>query len=130
MARARVTGTYIPAYTRAQLRKGSKNRAMDSFLMSDRVADVTRLVTRHVAAEATTLAGAEAFDTGEYASSFEVEETAPIWAGTPSFPRRTFRVINRTKHAAAVELGNSASGPGKYILTRAGAPFHNPLRIR
>lgn len=123
---SRVKHRYVPANTRADLPKGSKNLAMDAFLMSERVADVTRLVTRHIAAEAAALAGVEAFDTGEYASSFEVEETTPIWAGDPKFPRRTMRVINRDEAAAAVELGNSRVGPGKYILTRVGAPYHTP----
>ena len=72
---------------------------------------------------------AEAFDTGDYSASFDVEEVAPIWAGTPAYPRRTFRVINRDESAAANELGNRSHGPGKYILIRAGALYHSPGRL-
>lgn len=134
---AAVVGRYVPATTRARLAPESKNRAMDAFLMSDQVADPTRHATRDVAYDATELAGQEAFDTGEYATSFRVEETAPIFAGSPRFPRRTFRVVNDNDAAAAVEYGNVRIDPqgreivipARRILGRAGFRYHTPRGI-
>lgn len=132
-----VTGRYVPATTRAQLSPESKNLAMDALLMSDQIATPTRRAAKDISFDAAELALAEAYDTGQYASSFRVEESAPIAAGSPAFPRRTYRVVNDDDAAAAVEYGNvridpqgrEVVMPARRILGRAGFRYHTPRGI-
>lgn len=128
---------YVPATTRAHLMPGSKHRAFDAFMMSEQLARPTRAVARTIAFAASGIAFNEARDTGAYSSAFRVEEAMPIFAGSPAFPRRTFRVVNDDDSAAANEYGNErldADGdpviyPARRILARAGFPFHTPRGI-
>lgn len=131
-----VTYRYVAANTARDLPKGSPFRAMDAFLLSDRVQDVATAGAKDIAEAAQRLAEAEAYETGAYSRGFEAVVTDPVGGGTgdddmrlEGGPRRAAAVRNSTPTAAANEFGNSRR-EGKHILRRAGEPWDTPRRPR
>lgn len=118
-----VVGRYVPANTKRDLPKGSPYKAMDAFLMSDRVQDVAQEAAKDVAEDAGVIVSAEATDTGELARSYEARADVPVVID--GNPRRTSVVVTNVAHAAAVEFGNSRSR-AVHPLQRAGEPYHTP----
>ena len=118
-----VVSRYVPANRKQDLPKGSPYKAMDAFLMSDRVQDVAHAAAGDVAEDAGVIVSAEATDTGELARSYEARADAP--AIIDGNPRRTAVVVSNAAHAAAVEFGNSRSA-AVHPLQRAGEPYHTP----
>lgn len=132
-----VTHRYKAANTARDLPKGSPFRAMDAFLLSDRVQDVASAGAADIAEAAQRLAEAEAYETGEYSRGFEAVEIPPVGEGGPGGtvggihleggPRRAAIVKNGTPTAAVNEFGNSRR-EGKHILRRAGEPWDSPQK--
>lgn len=111
------THRYVPANTKADLPKGSPYRAMDAFLLSDRVQDAADAAAKDIAAEAAARAGK---DSGELASRYDaVDGGVQSYAGNP---RRTSAVVNDSPHAAADEFGNSRRA-GSHTLREVGARY-------
>lgn len=129
-----VKPVYVAANTRADLPPGSTHLAMDALLMSDQVGDVTKEITHVIAASAIAAAPTAGVDTGDYMSSFHVDEGVPIFAGTPSFPRRTFELSNTSEAAAHIEFGgrrprSTIVDEPHHIIFNAGEPFHTPKGV-
>lgn len=118
-----VVRRYVPAETKKDLPKGSRFKAMDAFLMSDRVQDVAHRVAEDLADDAATIVSAEATETGELARGYEARADTPVTID--GHPRRTAVVVNNVAHAAAVEFGNAQSR-AVHPLQRAGEPYHTP----
>lgn len=114
---------YVPAETKKDLPKGSPYKAMDAFLMSDRVQDVAIAAAKDIAGGASAIVAAEASDTGELARSYEVHETSP--EVIDGHPRRTAIIVNNDRAATPIEFGNSRT-PAHRPLQRAGEPYHTP----
>lgn len=122
-----VKAWYAPANSQRDLPKGTKSKAMDAFLMSDEVADISEQAAKDIADEARQDAASQGIsESGEYISSFETERDFVVEVADPHpNPRRGARVGNNSKHAAAVEFGNRGR-EGKHILQRAGSKFDSP----
>ena len=128
---------YVPANHRRDLPKGSRHRAMDSFLLSPQLQDVVLRAGEDIAGEARGMAIEEGVaETGEYASSFDARVGPPLSVGPP-FPNPRVSVIVSNDAgdadtgysvAADVEYGTSTR-PGKRILYRAGLKYHTPRGI-
>lgn len=127
---------YVPSHSQRQMNtararrglKPSKMKAMDDFLMSDEVQDVSDAAAEDIAMEAR----AEAIEggileTGNYSMSFDSERIPPVVAG--GNPRRAAKVFNDDEAAPAVEFGNKKVGDGRWVLTRAGQKYHTPKGI-
>lgn len=118
---------YVPANSRRDLRRGSRLRAMDDFLLSARVQDVVLHAAEDIAGEARGMAIEEgAVETGDYANRFDAQP-GPV-AVVAGNPRRTAIVTNDSDAAAPHEFGNSKR-PARRTLLRAGLKFHTPKGI-
>lgn len=128
MSRVKVVVRYKPANHQRDLPRGSHHLAMDAFLLSDEVQDVSMAAARDMARDMAIQAVAEgAADTGAYASGFEVEERQPLLAGGNL--RRAAVVRNSTDAAAPMEFGNRRVGEGRRIMLRVGLRYHTPRGI-
>lgn len=134
--RMRFRSRYVPANSSAQINaaraarghKPSKFQAMDAFLMSDQIQDVSDAAAKDIAEDASQMAVAEGVvKSGSYASAFETEEADPIVAA--GNPRRTAAVYNDDAAAPSVEYGSRMS-PGDRVLGRAGMKYHTPRGIQ
>lgn len=128
MSRVRVKVRYKPAMHRTDLRKGSKRLAMDAFLMSDQVQDVSSAAARDMARDMRAEAVAAGLvETGGYVQGFDSEASEPVW--TTYGPRRAATVYNDDDAAPAVEFGNARVGAGRRIMLRVGNRYHTPKGI-
>lgn len=114
---------YVPAETKKDLPKGSPYKAMDAFLMSDRVRDVAHAAAKDLADDAATIVSAEATETGALARGYEAREDLPVVID--GHPRRVAVVVNNDPAAAPVEFGNGRAR-AVHPLQRAGEPYHTP----
>jgi hypothetical protein len=95
---------------------------MAEFLLSPQLAKPVLQATHDIRDACEAIVLAEATDTGNLASSFEVHPTAPIvMAGNP---RVAFRVENSDPAAAPNEFGNKRT-VGRRLMKRASAPWHS-----
>ena len=128
MSRVRVKVKYKPAMHRGDLPKGSRHLAMDAFLLSDDVQDVSSAAARDMARDMRAEAVAAGLvDTGGYVQGFDSEASEPVWS---SFgPRRAAVVFNDDEAAPAVEFGNRRVGAGRRIMLRVGNRYHTPKGV-
>ena len=135
MARRMVNQRYVPANHHGDLPRGSKFQAMDAFLLSSRVERVAMEAAVDIATIAVQMALVEAFDTGRYAASIDVQPIVVTMGVLHKNPRAAAAVTAHggrppestdpeSSTAAIVEFGNSRA-PGRRILGRAGAPFNS-----
>lgn len=116
---------YRPANTSRDLPAGSPHKAMDAFLLSSRVQDVSLEAAKDIASAASDIAIAEGRTaTGSYARSFKTEAIEPVLVAGNL--RRAAAVYNDDRAAAPVEFGNRRVGAGRYVLFRAGQLYHTP----
>lgn len=118
---------YKPANTQRDLPPRTGTKAMDAFLMSDRIQDVSYEASQDVVGEAERLTAAlGVVESGEYISGFKVEPDHIVMASDdhPN-PRRASRVVNDADHAATVEYG-ARNGEGMRIMRLAGAKYDSP----
>lgn len=127
------TAWYRPANRQRDLPHGTGTKAMDAFLMSDRIQDVSTSAAKDVETDAKELAAAEGLiESGKYVNAFDVEETVVAVDGDHPNPRRGARVTNDAgdpetgfSEAATIEFGNSKV-EGRRIMRRAGAKYDSP----
>ena len=122
-----VKAWYAPANSRRDLPAKSRMEAMDSFLMSDDLLEVTWGVAADMVSDARQEALAQGLtESGEYVSSFE-RRPGPIVnveSQGHANPRLSVEVGNTSGHAAAVEYGTSKDREAHRVLGKVGARYH------
>jgi hypothetical protein len=137
MAASRVKVTYRPANYATDLPKGSRFAAMDSFLLSDQVQDVSIAAAKDIASDAVDIIVAEAYETGTLADSVDVAPGRVITVNT--YPRTTAVVTMHggvppratdpeASTGAIAEFGNSQREAVR-PLGRAGRKYDTPRRL-
>lgn len=123
---------YQPTNTRRDLPRvpaSQKRRAMDEFLVSPELQDVVLEAAADMEADAREIAVSEGLvSSGEYVSKFEHKAGPIVEISDGDFPnpRVSAEVSNESKHAAAVEFGNSQVGEGHRVLGKVAAKYDNP----